>query len=231
MRAQNPALRRKLATLAAISFVLCSLSVRAREADVAAPSVTPDAALQALRDGNERYVSSRLEAKDFPKERHALTAGQSPYAIILSCSDSRVPPELLFDESLGKLFIARVAGNVADPAVLGSIEYAATHLNVTLLVVMGHDSCGAVQAAIDGGKAPANVASIVKVIAPAAKLAKAKKLDAAATADAAVRANVRLQMKAATERSTVIRDYAARKKLRIVGALYHLESGEVEWLD
>ena len=231
MRGHDPALRRKLATLAAISFVLCSLWVGARAADVATPSVTPDAALQTLRDGNKRYVSNHLQAKDLPKERHALTAEQSPYAIILSCSDSRVPPELLFDESLGKLFIARVAGNIAEPAVLGSIEYAAAHLNATLLVVMGHDSCGAVQAAIDGGEAPANVASIVKAIAPAAKVAKGKKLDATETADAAVRENVRLQMKTATERSAVIREFVANKKLRIVGAVYHLESGEVEWLD
>ena len=226
MRAQDPAPRRKLATLAVISFVLCSLWVGARAAEVAAPSVTPDAALQALRDGHKRYLSNQL-----PQERHALVAGQSPYAIILSCSDSRVPPELLFDESRGKLFVARVAGNIAEPAVLGSIEYAVLHLNVTLLVVMGHDSCGAVQAAIDGGEAPANVASIVQAIAPAAKVAKGKNLDAAATAAAAVRENVRLQMKTATERSAVIRDFVAQKKLRIVGAVYRLDSGEVEWLD
>ena len=214
---------------------LCALVVGAH-AD-SAPAEKPaqgKAILEAaarLDKGNKRYVEGKLGTKDFAKERQALAQSQHPYAIIVSCSDSRVPPELVFDETLGRLFVVRVAGTVMDPAVLGSIEYAAEHLGVGLLVVLGHERCGAVKATLEGGHVPANVAKIAEEIAPAAKVAKSKKLDATGTLDAAIHENVRLQMKRAADESTLIRELVEKKTLWIVGGVYDLDSGKVEWLE
>ncbi|MBK7258284.1 MAG: hypothetical protein IPI01_10895 [Ignavibacteriae bacterium] len=119
----------------------------------AEPAASKDPVARLL-NGNRRFVEGRTAARDFVHERPALTAGQHPYAIILTCSDSRVPPELLFDESLGQLFVVRDAGNVVDSVVLGSIEYAAEHLHAGLLIVLGHEACGAVNATIKGGDVP-----------------------------------------------------------------------------
>jgi carbonic anhydrase len=125
-------------------------------------TVPPGEALFRLRDGNDRFTSSRFQVRDYIRERKELMQSQHPYAIVLTCSDSRVPPEIIFDESLGKLFVLWVAGNVLDPALLGSIEYAAEHLHVSLILMMGHESCGAVKAALSGIKAPENLDSLIK---------------------------------------------------------------------
>jgi carbonic anhydrase len=185
-------------------------------------------ALGQLLQGNARYVSGQTKVKNYVQERARLARGQQPYAIILTCSDSRVAPEIVFDESLGKLFVVRVAGNVADPVVLASVEYAAEHLHAPLLLLMGHDSCGAVQASLDPDHWSPNLATMVKYIAPAARQAKRKGLDQAQTLDAAVRENVLLQAKRVAEESTVLSDLVEKKKLEIAGAVYHLESGKVE---
>ena len=105
--------------------------------------------LARLMNGNARFVKGQHRPANYKRERAELTKGQRPYAIVLSCSDSRVPPEIVFDESLGKLFVVRVAGNVVDPIALGSIEYAAEHLHSKLLFVLGHESCGAVKATVE----------------------------------------------------------------------------------
>ena len=186
--------------------------------------------LAQLQQGNARFVSDRLQAKDFANERLALVKAQHPYAIVLTCADSRVPPEILFDQSLGKLFVVRVAGNVADPVVLGSIEYAAEHLHIHLLLVLGHDSCGAVQAALEGGHAPKNLAALVKAIVPAAQAAKRQARDEAQTLDAAVRENVRLQSRNAVADSPLLAELVEKRQLQVVGAVYHLDSGKVEIL-
>ena len=204
--------------------VFCGLALRAEEHGAVPEGVSPEQAVSALHGGNDRYVHDHLAAKHFPAERRALTTGQQPYAIVLSCSDSRVPPEILFDESLGKLFVVRVAGNVIDPVVLGSIEYAAEHLHTHLLVVLGHEGCGAVKATLDGGASPPNIAELTKRIAPAVEKTKGKGMEAA------VEENVRLQMRNALSESTVLSDLAAKHELQIVGAVYRLESGAVEWL-
>jgi carbonic anhydrase len=167
--------------------------------------------------------------KNLPKQREELTAGQQPYAIILGCSDSRVPPELLFDESLGQLFIVRDAGNVADSVTLGSIEYAAEHLHAKLLVVLGHTSCGAVKATLAGGDVPPNIGAIANRIAPAANRAKAKHLDEKETALEASVENVREQMDACVGQSTLIRELVEKNELKLVGAIYDLETGKVEF--
>ena len=188
-------------------------------------------ALANLQQGNERYTQGTLQPKDYAQERAALAKTQHPYAIILTCADSRVSPEILFDESLGKLFVIRVAGNVTEPAVLGSIEYAAEHLHSPLLVVLGHEGCGAVAAALAGGTNPKNLSTLIKYIVPAADSAKRKGLGDKQTFDAAVRENVHLQIKRARSQSTVVNEFVKKKELQIVGAVYHLESGQVEWID
>src|SRR5205085_9309530 len=137
--------------------------------------------------GNDRYVRGQPKPKDYAKERVRLAKGQQPYAIVLTCSDSRVPPELVFDESLGKLFVVRVAGNVTDPVALGSVEYAAVVEAARLLVVLVHESCGAVKATLKGDPQPPNIEAIVRKIQPAADRAKARGLGPEATLKLAIR--------------------------------------------
>src|SRR5439155_16101250 len=142
-----------------LAFVV-SLTLQAQETR---PS--PAAAWQKLKEGNARFVSDRLAARQIGEERRArLAKGQQPFAVVLSCADSRVVPELLFDQGLGDVFVVRVAGNIADKAMLGSIEYAVEHLHVPLVVVLGHESCGAVQAALDGKPLPGNLGWLVKQV-------------------------------------------------------------------
>lgn len=187
-------------------------------------SVAAGEALRRLEAANDRYTHDRQQAKHFAAERHALAKEQHPYAIVLACSDSRVAPEIVFDESLGKLFVIRVAGNVIDPVVLGSIEYAAEHLHTRLLVVLGHEGCGAVQATLAGGTPPPNISELTKRIAPAVEKTKGGGMEAA------VSENVRLQMHHALAESQILTELAAKNEITVVGAVYHLESGAVEWL-
>jgi carbonic anhydrase len=189
----------------------------------------PDAVTR-LKAGNARYVSNKLRSKNYAADRKATASGQQPYAIVLACADSRVPPEILFDESLGKLFVIRVAGNVVDPVVLGSIEYAAEHLHVGTLMILGHESCGAVKATLEGGDVPPNIKSLVTRITPAAEKAKRRGLDEAATLNLAIRENVMLQMEQTVEQSEVLKELVHEKKLRIVGGVYNLHSGAVHFL-
>ncbi len=185
--------------------------------------------IERLKEGNSRFVKGKLSSKNFAKQREELVAGQQPYAIILGCSDSRVSPELLFDESLGQLFIVRDAGNVADSVTLGSIEYAAEHLHVKLLVVLGHTSCGAVKATLAGGEVPPNIGAIARRISPAADRAKAKNLGEKETALDASAENVHEQIDACSLQSTVLHDLIETNELKIVGAMYNLETGKVEF--
>jgi carbonic anhydrase len=188
-----------------------------------------DGFIQRLKEGNTRFVNGKPSVKNLPKQREELIAGQQPYAIILGCSDSRVSPELVFDESLGQLFIVRDAGNVADSVTLGSIEYAAEHLHAKLLVVLGHTSCGAVKATLAGGELPPNIGAIANRIAPAADKAKARHLGEKETALAASSENVRMQIDACIEQSTLLRELVDKDELKIVGAIYNLETGKVEF--
>lgn len=186
--------------------------------------------LQQLLEGNKRFSSGKFSKKDFAKERAELTKGQHPYAIILSCSDSRVPPEIIFDESLGKLFIIRVAGNVVDSVILGSIEYAAEHLHTKLLIVLGHESCGAVTAALKGGEVPPNIAQIVRRIEPAVKKTLAQKLEKSHELDFAIEENVKDQIMASLKNSAILKGLVESKELQIVGAVYNLKTGAVKVL-
>ncbi|HTY60158.1 MAG TPA: carbonic anhydrase [Bacteroidota bacterium] len=186
--------------------------------------------LKKLEKGNARFVAGRTSKKDFPVQRKGLTGAQHPYAIVLTCSDSRVPPELLFDESLGQLFVIRNAGNVVDSVTLGSIEYAAEHLHAGLLVVLGHESCGAVTAAASGGQAPPNIGSVVWRIAPAVDAAKAAHVQQADLVHASVEENVRLQMQDAVAQSGVLKELVAKGEFDIIGGVYSLETGKVNFM-
>jgi carbonic anhydrase len=194
------------------------------------PNVPAEKALAWLKAGNENFVKGRHTPVNYHKERAALVSGQHPYAILLTCSDSRVPPELIFDQSLGKIFIVRVAGNVTDPVALGSIEYAALHFGSRLLIVLGHASCGAVDATLEGKPVPDNIAAIVRKIQPAADRAKARGLPPETTLRLAIEENVRDQMKNVLNESDVLRGRVEKKLLTVVGGIYQLASGKVEWL-
>lgn len=198
--------------------------------------VTADEALQKLLDGNKRYVEGQMAAcqESTATTRAGLANGQKPYAIILSCSDSRVPPEIIFDKTLGEIFVIRVAGNVADPIVLGSIEYAAEHIGTPLVMVLGHERCGAVTATVDAkGKPEGNIGKIVKAISPAVKMAKkeTKGKSKAELIEAAADINAKLVAKNLTKQSPVLKQLAAEGKLKIVTAKYDLDDGKVTVLE
>jgi carbonic anhydrase len=178
-------------------------------------------------DGNARFVKGKHRHANYKRERAELTKGQHPYGIILSCSDSRVPPEIVFDESLGKVFVVRVAGNVVDPVTLGSIEYAAEHLHSKLLFVLGHESCGAVEAAVDGGHFSPGIEAIVEKIEPAVAIARRKHPHAKDILPFAVDENVALQTSSVLAQSDIIKELVEKKELRIATGVYHLASGKI----
>ena len=213
-------------SLLALSF----LSITAKAHDDSAPAVSPEAALEKLLAGNARFIKGLTVEKHYIADRPGLAESQHPYAIILTCADSRLSPEAIFDESLGKLFVIRVAGNVSDPIILGSIEYAAEHLHASLLIVMGHESCGAVKAAVANSPVPPNIAKIVQRLRPAVEKARVYGRDENEVVDAAIKENVRYQVKMMTFESDVLSELVHEHKLRIVGGVYNLHTGKVEFM-
>ena len=221
-----------------IITLLCSLAVLGFAvviANGASVGVTADQALKNLMDGNQRYVAGKMtnQKRSDATTRATLTKTQKPYAIILSCSDSRVPPEIIFDEGLGEIFVIRVAGNVADPVVLGSIEYAAEHIGTPLVMVLGHKSCGAVTAAVKAtGKPEGNLGQIVTAIQPAVEQAKKETAGKpeAEVIDKAIDDNIDLVAASLTKQSEVLKGLVAKGELKIVKAKYDLEDGKVSLL-
>lgn len=194
--------------------------------------VSPDAAMKMLVDGNARFVEGKAETKSLGVERRKeLSKGQHPFAIVLSCSDSRVPPEHIFNQGLGDIFVVRVAGNIADSIELGSVEYAAEHLNVPLVLVLGHRSCGAVTASIASSSAEGNIDAIVKKIAPAVETARKTTKDKDSLLNAAINENAKLTAKTLTEKSAILKHLVDTGKLKVVAGVYDLASGKVEILD
>jgi carbonic anhydrase len=186
-----------------------------------------EVSLQKLIEGNNRYTSGRLLTKDLGAgRREDLLKGQNPFAVTVSCSDSRVPPELLFDQALGDLFVVRTAGNVVDEIAIGSVEYAVDHLHTPLVVVMGHENCGAVKAAVDGGEAEGSIGAIVEKIEPSLVKVKAAGAAGAQLYEAAADENIISTLRD-LQKSPVIQHLLAKGKLALVGAKYHLGSGEV----
>ena len=211
--------------LALLIVVVFSSFVYARSAG--------DESLQKLMDGNKRYVSGDLAKKNIGDDRRKeLLKGQKPFAIVVTCSDSRVPPELLFDQGMGDIFVIRVAGNVVDQIELGSIEYGAEHLNAPLLILLGHSNCGAVKATLETkGKAEGNIGAIVKKIAPAAKAAQKKGGSEEEILEAAIQGNLRNVYKDLMSKSTIIPHLTKEGKLKIVAGEYSLATGKVEMID
>lgn len=203
-------------------------------------SVPAREALARLRDGNQRYADgaagqAMLASHD---RRHELLKGQKPFAAILGCSDSRVPVEIIFDQGLGELFVIRVAGNIVAPSQIGSIEYAAEHLGVRLVVVLGHTKCGAVQATLDELGLPVtsrsrNIHSIVDRIEPVVKDLLATDLcnDPDALVREAILANVKDAAGSLRSGSEIIEELISRDGLVVVGAKYSLDSGLVDFFD
>ena len=190
-------------------------------------TLTPDRALTQLLRGNERFVAGWPDHpnQSARRRREVSEAGQHPFAIILSCADSRVPPEIIFDQGLGDLFIVRVAGNVLDDVVLGTIEYAVEHLQVPLVMVLGHDKCGAVTAAVEGGKENNHIQALVEALRPALILAEAQAGDRVSTT---IDANIRYSVKTLRASQPVLAEARAAGHIQIVGARYNLDSGEVK---
>ena len=181
-----------------------------------------------LMQGNQRFRTGAPQSRDLVRERESVSQSQHPKAMVLACSDSRVAPEVIFDQRLGDLFVVRTAGNVADKQAIGSLEYAAENLGPTLLVVIGHQNCGGVKAACAGGKAPsANLKAILTAIRGA--------LPASSTTDAdglreAVIANARYVARQLQDRSDILRSHVQRGELGVIVAYYRLDTGEVERL-
>jgi len=195
--------------------------------------LTADEALSRLRAGNERFVSGQARFPTIQKEILAeLAKGQEPYATILGCSDSRVPPELVFDAGFGELFIIRVAGNVVAPEVLGTLQYAGVHLRTPLFVVLGHEGCGAVQAALaakrQGMRERSRIARLLENIMPGLEDIDAD-LSPQAQMATAVEANVRWSMHQILE-TPEARVRAAEGVMKLVGAVYELTTGRVRFL-
>jgi carbonic anhydrase len=194
---------------------------------IAAPlePLSPDAALQKLMDGNQRFVQQKGKHPDQSRARMKEVAqAQYPFATVLCCADSRVPPEILFDEGIGDLFDIRVAGNIVTPEVLGSLEYAVALLNTPLIMVLGHERCGAVTAAVQGERLEGHIGSFVKAIKPAVSKTKGKSGD---PVDNAVIANVQYQIQKLKQDSAILSQRLLEGKLKIVGGRYDLDSGQV----
>jgi carbonic anhydrase len=203
--------------------------------DVGKP-ISPDKAIGLLKAGNERYMKMNRQRDPGvgPNARQPLTQGQWPYATILCCSDSRVPPEIVFDEGLGRLFIVRIAGNFINPDLLGSIEYASMHSTSRLVLVMSHEFCGAVGAAVSAFENPgfnetAGINSIVNKLMPAVMLAKKEtNLSGKALIEAASKKNVQLTVEQIAQQSENLRKMQRNRELKIIGGYYSLKTGKVD---
>ena len=188
--------------------------------------MTIDEVMNRLAAGNERFVADKLDGQlQDSSRRESLTGGQHPYAIVLSCADSRVVPELAFDTGLGEIFVVRVAGNVANSSSIASIEYAVAHLNSPVIVVLGHESCGAVTAATQGGDNGYNLNHLLAHITPALTAS-----DEGASLEAIVKKNAELTALELAKRSSIIAGAVDAGKLKIVPAYYNLGSGKVEFI-
>lgn len=223
----NPKL--SLATLVAVGLTFAqSTHAAPRPQNV----ISPDAALKRLAQGNSRYVDGTTKRQSFSADRAALALGQNPFAAVLGCADSRVAPEFAFDTARGDLFICRVAGNFAEPSSIASLEFAVAVLKTPLIMVLGHDSCGAVastiQAVNDGTKFPGHIPTLVKAISPAVKKASKEKGE---LLENSTTENVRLNVEKLKDASPILKEAVKDGSLKIVGGIYHLDTGKVVLLN
>jgi carbonic anhydrase len=222
------------AIVAGAGMLAGGFAATAQAAGVAAPpkpqnAISPAEAVKRLEEGNKRYVAGGAQCHDFTHEREALSGGQNPYAAVLSCADSRIVPEYAFDSARGDLFVARVAGNFVNDDVLGSLEYAVVVLNAPVILVLGHERCGAVDAAVKaatkGEKFPGRIQSLVTALLPSVEKVKG---GSGNLLEAATVQNVRDGVARLPEQSTIIRDAVKAGKLKIIGGVYRLATGKVD---
>jgi carbonic anhydrase len=188
--------------------------------------LTPDEALKELMDGNARFAANKMTSFEHDLEmlKSKTVDKQEPFAAVLACADSRVPVEILFDQTIGHVFVARVAGNVVTPEIIGSLEYSVAVLETKVILVLGHRSCGAVKAAIQGKSVPGQISSLFPHMQAA--------VDAAGPdTDATTKANAKYQARLLRESSTVISEMAKDGKIKVLGAYYDLGSGTVTLLE
>jgi carbonic anhydrase len=225
---------RRAALLFAASSIGLSLANAASAKETKKPPkpenvVVPEAALERLKEGNRRYVGGVARRHDFQHEREALAGGQNPYAAILSCADSRIAPEYAFDSGRGDLFVCRVAGNFANDDTIASLEYAVAVLSTPLILVLGHDACGAVDATIkslkDNSTLPGHLPSLVTALAPAVKTSSAQAGDPLANA---IRQNVIDNVAKLKSAAPILGAAVEQNKLKVVGGIYRLTSGKVD---
>lgn len=183
--------------------------------------------IQRLKEGNSRFAKGEpVHSNQSIERREELANGQNPFAVILSCSDSRVPPEIIFDQGLGDLFVIRTAGEVVDDFELASIEYAVEHLHVELIVVLGHEKCGAVDAAVKGGELPGHLGKLISEIEPAVKQAKKQEGDLLTNA---VYGNIHRVVRQLKNSEPIIKELVEHNHLQIKGAYYDLDDGKVNF--
>lgn len=211
-----------------VKTLILAVSMTASPAFAQAKTVSPEEALNRLKAGNERFVSGKtIRPNQTAEIRKELAKGQNPFAIINGCSDSRVPSEIIFDQGLGDLFIVRTAGQVSTYASWGSMEFAHKVLGANLILVLGHTKCGAVAAACKVPEVPGHIVTLINAIKPAAEIASKMPGDLVETA---VKVNVALQVKQLINLEPVLAKEVRNGKLKIVGGVYDLESGKVEFL-
>ncbi|MGD9504697.1 MAG: carbonic anhydrase [Syntrophobacteraceae bacterium] len=220
--------------IAALSIVITIAFAAWASTEHAPSGPSPDQAMKMLQDGNARYVKNAPKHPDADAKRRKLTEskGQHPFATVLACSDSRVPVEILFDCGIGDIFVVRVAGNVSDTDEIGSIEYGADHLGTPIVVVLGHTKCGAVTAVVQQAAVHGSIPKLVDNITPAVEKVKASEpnLSGDALIAAAIKANVWESIQDLLKNSEAVRNRVKAGSLKVVGAIYDLGNGKVEWL-
>jgi carbonic anhydrase len=230
----SPVSRRSLFAVAGAAVVTAgaapAVAAPVRE-QLAAPK-TPKAALARLRAGNRRFVADKSRhPRQTSRRVHALAAAQDPFAIVLGCADSRVSPEVVFDQGLGDVFDNRVAGNIVDDLLLGSIEYAVEHFSPPLLIVLGHERCGAIVASLEaiesGATAPGHIGAIVEALRPTLEPVLSSPGD---QVENGVLANIRAQRTALVRRSEIVREHVESGAMAVVGARYDLDTGRIKFV-
>ena len=222
---------KQAATSVAAIDATASAGVQTKESQAA---MTPQQALAELRAGNARFVSGQSQVRDLPAQVQATAAGQYPFAVVLSCLDSRQPIEIVFDQGIGDIFSARVAGNVLNDDILGSMEFACKASGAKLIAVIGHSNCGAIKGAVDAVQL-GNLTGLLAKIQPAIGAVPAdvqpRTSKNYAFVNAVAEANVRLVMKEIPERSPILREMLDKGEIGLVGGMYDLKTGKVEFYD
>jgi len=193
---------------------------------------SPYEALALLKEGNQRYTKGETLKHDISEEKRnsLVMKGQKPFAVIVACSDSRIPVEMIFDQGIGDLFVIRVAGNVLGPLTMGSVEYGVEHLHAPLVIILGHNHCGAVKASIEGGEVPGNVRAIVEKIRPAVEKVRTTGTTNDTIYEEVENTNIKAMVNE-LQTSLVIQNFLQDGKLQILGAKYYQETGKVTFFE